>query len=255
MEGAEQEQFARRTPLVLIRPVSRPGILLADGNLGRRATLRAALALRYIVETAATPSDALVCAGRRFDLAVLDAATLGASMPAVIRQLRRKAPHVRLIVVAAYRDVRAQRHAARLSVDAIVGGRARTKTLFDRIDALAAGRAPARSVNAIVGRAIDLIAHDVTHLLDVAPLAAMSGASAKGLDESFRAGTGLGVRDYVTAVRDAVAEQLLRDTGLSVETLVDLLGFSSVDDLARAFRGPAGDLAAGTPTGSGPAPH
>ena len=248
MEGAESGQRARRKGFVVIRSLSRPRILLADGDLGRRATLRVALASRYETETAATVSDALArTSSRRFDLAVLDAATLGASMPLFVRDLRRKSSSVRLVVMAAARDIRSQRSAASLDVDAIVGRRARTKTLLDRIDALAADRAPARPVHPIVGRAIDLMARDVAHLLDVLPLAEATGASVACLDAFFRAGTGLGVRDYVTAVRVVIAEQLLRDTDLDVETLADLLGFRSVEELSRGFRGPGSHLAGGTP--------
>ena len=254
MDGDEGGPLARRRRFVVLRPLSRPRILLAHGDLGRRATLRVALTSRYETETAATPFDALArTSGQRFDLAVLDAATLEASMPSLVRELRRKAPDVRLLVMAAARDTRAQRDAASLEVDAIVGRRARTKTLLDRIDALAAAGAPARPVHTIVGRAIDLMARDVTHLLDVMPLADSTGASVSCLDAFFRAGTGLGVRDYVTAVRVVIAEQLLRDTDLGVETLADLLGFRSVEDLSRVFRGPAGHLAGGaTPGGPGP---
>jgi len=249
MEGAEVGQRARGKRVVVIRPLSRPRVLLADGDLGRRATLRVALAWRYEIETAATSFEALArTSGRGFDLAVLDAATLGASVPSLVRELRRNASHVRLLVMAGSRDTRVRRYAASLEVDAIVGRRARTRTLLDRIDALAPAGAPARPVHPMVGRAIDLMAHDVTHLLDVMPLAESTGASVGCLDAFFRAGTGLGVRDYVTAVRVLIAEQLLRDTDLGVETLADLLGFRSVEDLSRVFRGPAGHLAAGSDT-------
>ena len=40
--------------------------------------------------------------------------------------------------------------------------------------------------------------------------------------------------EYVTRVRVAVAEQLLRDTDLGVATLADLLGFADAAELARA---------------------
>jgi transcriptional regulator GlxA family with amidase domain len=79
------------------------------------------------------------------------------------------------------------------------------------------------------------MARDVTHLLDVAALADATGVPLAALAVRFRAATDLTVDEYVTCVRVAVAEQLLRDTNLEMETLAELLGFGDVQELARAF--------------------
>jgi AraC-like DNA-binding protein len=215
----------------------RPRLLLVEPDLGRRATLAVAVGTRYAVRTAATGTDALTCAASgTFDLAVLDAGTLGALLPAVVRALRARGRTPAIVVIAARRDFRAHHFAAMLRVDAVLGRRAPAYALLDRITRLVpAPDEPAPPVDRRVARAIDLMARDVIHLLDVNALATAAGVPRTVLADRFRVATDLTVDEYVTCVRVAVAEQLLRDTNLGMETLAELLGFGDVQELARAF--------------------
>ena len=214
----------------------RPRLLLVEGDLGRRATLAVAVGTRYAVETAATGPEALSrAAARRFDLAVLDASPLGASLPALVRVLRHRWPAIPIVVIAARRDFRAHNFAEMLHVDAVLGRRVPVYTVLDRIRALAPSGATPVPTDRDVGRAIDLMSRDVIHLLDVEALADATGMPLSKLADRFRAVTDLSMDEYVTSVRVAVAEQLLRDTSLEMETLAELLGFGDVNELARAF--------------------
>jgi AraC-like DNA-binding protein len=213
----------------------RPRLLLVEPDLGRRATVAVAIGTRYLVVTAATGEEALGFAtNQAFDLAVLDGGELGAALPSVVRALRARRP-MPIVVRAAHRDFRARNYASMLGVTAVLGRRAPAHALLDRITQLVppgCGRPP---LDRSVGRAIDLMSRDVIHLLDVAALARAAGVPLATLDERFRAATDLTVAEYVTCVRAAVAEQLLRDTNLAMETLAELLGFGDVHELARAF--------------------
>jgi transcriptional regulator GlxA family with amidase domain len=222
-------RLARRNP-------RRPRLLLVERDLGRRATLAVAVGTRYLVETAATAPDALAHAAMtRFDLAVLDAGALGAALPSLVRALRRGGRAITIVVVATRRDFRAHHFAAMLHVDAVLGRRAPAYTVLERISALAPAGEPRAIVDRRVGHAIDLMARDVIHLLDVDALAHATGLARPALADRFRLATDLTVDEYVTCVRVAVAEQLLRDTTLEMETLAELLGFGTVHELARAF--------------------
>ena len=222
-------RVARRHPV-------RPRLLLVESDLGRRATLAVALGTRYVVETAATGPAALTrAAANRFDLAVLDAAALGGTLPTVVRALRSRGRTTPIVVIAAPRDFRAHNFAAMLHVDAVLGRKAPAYALLDRISRLAPVGERRTATDRGVGRAIDLMSRDVIHLRDVAALADATGMPLAALADRFRAATDLTVDAYVNCVRVAVAEQLLRDTSLEIETLAELLGFGDANELARAF--------------------
>jgi AraC-like DNA-binding protein len=223
----------QRGHLRLIPPPSRPRVLLADGDLGRRVTLHVALSTRHASVTAATPSEAFERATRdRFDVAVLDAAMLNGALPRVVGLLRGAAPRVRLLVTMGRRDLRARRQAETLGVDAVLARPVAAQRLLDRVDALGAPGDATAPMERTVGRAIDLMARDVSHLLDLRALAAAVGLALPRLDTAFRANTGLSLHDYVHGVRLLVARRLLEDTDLDVETLVELLGFTDAGELS-----------------------
>ena len=224
-----------RVGLRAVAGTQRPRVLLVDADLGRRATLTVALGTRYRVESVAAAQAAQARAAvTPFDLAVLDAAVLEATLPRLVRLLRARSGAVRLVIVAGRRDLRGRHYAATLGIDARLGRPTPAAALLDRIDVLMGIAERGARFDRDVGRAIDLMARDATHLLDVNVLADAMGVPLPSLADRFRAETGLTVHEYVTRVRVAVAEQLLRDTDLGVATLADLLGFADAAELARA---------------------
>ena len=173
----------------------RPRILLVDGDLGRRATLAVALGARYAVHTVGGVDEA----HRRavltsFDGAVLDSATLGAALPPLVRLLRSRAAAVRLLIVAGRRDLRGRHYAATLGVDGRLGRRAPAHALLDRVGALLTVADPPAPFDRGVGRAIDLMASDVIHLLDVNALAELLGFA--DADDLARAARTVGERSH-----------------------------------------------------------
>lgn len=207
-------------------------LLLVEADLGRRATLSVALGTRYRVETAATADEALGSAvATPFDVAVLDASVPGRMLPRVVRILRGRSRAIAFVVAAGRRDLRGRHYAAMFGIEAVLGRPAPTHALLDRIAALAPVGAVCPPVDRGVARAIDLMARDVTHLLDVGALTDAIGVPLTRLSERFKVATGLGVYEYVARVRVAIAEQLLRNTDLGVQTLAELLGLSGIDEL------------------------
>jgi AraC-like DNA-binding protein len=231
-------EFPRRlAPQVASEP-RRSRILLVDGDLGRRATLGVALGAKYIVDAVPNALEAHARALiNTFDIAVLDSAVLEASLPRLVRFLRARSRDIRLVIVSGRRDLRGRHYAATLGFDAKVGRSAPAYALLDRIRAFSRGPEGETRFDRVVARAIDLMARDVTHLLHVSALAYATGVALPDLTERFRSETGLSVHEYVTRVRVAVAEQLLRDTDLDMGTLAELLGFADAADLARAAAG------------------
>ena len=227
----ERNEVDRREAACM-RGADRATLLLVEGDLGRRATLPVALRTGYVVATAATTDVALAEAvASAFDVAVLDGAVLGRAFPCLVRALRAGSPGVRLVVLASRRDLRAHHYATSLGCDAVLGRSAPASLVFDRVDMPVARGLRRPRFDRSVGLAIDLIARDVTHLLDVTALAAATGVSLRLLDERFRMTTGLTVREYVERVRVAVAAQFLKDTELGAGTLAELLGFADADEL------------------------
>jgi AraC-like DNA-binding protein len=208
-------------------------LLLVDGDLGRRATLAVALRTRYLVHAAGLTVEAQrLAAQATFDGAVLDSRVLQGALPALVRVIRKRSPGARIVLVVGSGDLRGAHYAATLDVATRLGRQAATATAVDRIHAVMED-AEVPPFDRGVGRAIDLIARDVTHLLDLRALAGATRLSLPVLVERFRAATDLPLEDYVTQVRVAVAQQLLRDTRLSMATLAELLGFADAEELAR----------------------
>jgi transcriptional regulator GlxA family with amidase domain len=212
-----------------------PRLLLVERDLGRRAALAVALGTRYLVEAVASATEAQIRASLApFDLAVLDAAVLEASLPRLVRALRRRSAGIRIVLIAGRRDLRGRHYAASLAMDATLGRPTSAYVLLERIHTLGGVAPRPARFDRGVGRAIDLMARDVTHLLDVHTLAHATGMTLAALAGRFRAETGLSVHEFATRVRVAAAEALLRDTDLGVATLAELLGFADAAELARA---------------------
>jgi AraC-like DNA-binding protein len=241
MEGCEAPVTATRAHLRVVQGTRPPRLLLVDRDLGRRTTLQVALATRYTVDAMPGLDEALArAASTIFDLAILDATVLGAALPTAVRALRSRCRHPRILVIAPRRDLRARHHAATLGVDAVLFRPAPAAQLLDHIDALVATGDRRPPFDRRVGRAVDLMARDVSHLLDVDALAQATGVPLPRLAERFAAAIGLDLNEYAMRIRLAVTEQLLRDTDLELSTLAELLGFADAADLARAFSARAG---------------
>lgn len=87
-----------------------------------------------------------------------------------------------------------------------------------------------------VAAAIRLMEDHIADPLSLAQLARLSGVSTRQLQRHFQADLGTSVAQYYTNIRLAKADELLRQTRLSITEIADLVGFSNQSNFARAFR-------------------
>lgn len=87
-----------------------------------------------------------------------------------------------------------------------------------------------------LGRALCLIEESCDRHLTALELAAVAGLSVSHLYAEFRRALGCTPLDYATDRRLDVAEQMLRETDLSVAAISERCGFAEQTSLTRAFR-------------------
>ncbi len=87
-----------------------------------------------------------------------------------------------------------------------------------------------------VHEAQDLVIRDPAHGWTVPELAVRVHTSPRHLDRLFQAYAGIAPLAYLRKIRAALARQLLADPGASVEQVAEMVGFSSAEQLRRAFR-------------------
>lgn len=87
-----------------------------------------------------------------------------------------------------------------------------------------------------VHSAQDLVVRDPAHPWTIPELARRAHTSPRHLDRLFQAYAGISPLAYLRKIRAASARELLREPGASVEQVAESVGFSSAEQLRRAFR-------------------
>jgi len=87
-----------------------------------------------------------------------------------------------------------------------------------------------------VHMAQDLVIREPAHPWSVPELARRVHASPRHLGRLFHANAGVAPLAYIRKIRAASARELLREPGASVERVAETVGFSSAEQLRRAFR-------------------
>ena len=82
----------------------------------------------------------------------------------------------------------------------------------------------------------DLVVRDPARSWTIPELARQVHTSPRHLGRLFQAYAGISPLSYLRKIRAASARELLRQPGASVERVAELVGFSSADQLRRAFR-------------------
>lgn len=96
-------------------------------------------------------------------------------------------------------------------------------------------------MNFRVARAIDLIESEYgVSRLNLDMLSRRLGVTKCHFCRVFRRSVGIGLPEYVRRVRTRKAEQLLRETNLSIKEVTAAVGFAYVTQLDRAFMGAHG---------------
>jgi transcriptional regulator GlxA family with amidase domain len=87
-----------------------------------------------------------------------------------------------------------------------------------------------------VHAAQDLVVRDPAHGWSIPQLARQVHTSTRHLARLFHAYAGIAPLAYIRKIRAATARELLREPGASVERVAATVGFSSAEQLRRAFR-------------------
>jgi len=82
----------------------------------------------------------------------------------------------------------------------------------------------------------DLVVRDPARGWTIPQLAHQVHTSPRHLDRLFQAYAGISPLAYLRKIRAATARELLREPGASVERVAEMVGFSSAEQLRRAFR-------------------
>jgi transcriptional regulator GlxA family with amidase domain len=87
-----------------------------------------------------------------------------------------------------------------------------------------------------VHAAQDLVVRDPAHGWSIPELARRAHTSPRHLARLFHAYAGIAPLEYIRKIRSASARELLSEPGASVERVAETVGFSSAEQLRRAFR-------------------
>jgi len=87
-----------------------------------------------------------------------------------------------------------------------------------------------------VSRTVDYLGHHFAEVLTVEGIAEIVEISSSHLAHLFRSEIGMSVRDYLTRVRVAIAQDLLAHTDEKLEAIAERLGFADTSHLAHVFQ-------------------
>jgi transcriptional regulator GlxA family with amidase domain len=87
-----------------------------------------------------------------------------------------------------------------------------------------------------VHEAQDLVVRDPAHAWTVQELARRARTSPRHLGRLFRQHAGISPQAYVRKIRTAAAKELLRQPDLNVNLVAELVGFSSAEQMRRAWK-------------------
>jgi DNA-binding response OmpR family regulator len=216
-------------------------LLLVGGDPGWRATLAVTMARAASVETAATLVDGLNRMLRfRPTCIVLSVKRSAAEARRFLGALNAQMPACPALVVSDDAYLGAESVWETLNIRGVLRPPVHSKDLVARIGALLrAGDRGDESwpqLGDVVSRTIDYLGHHFDQDLTVDGIAKIIDISASHLAHLFRSETGLSVRDYLTRVRVAVAQDLLAGTDEKLDAIAARVGFVDTSHLAHVFQ-------------------
>lgn len=243
----EPRASGRRAPARWNRPdraAPRPRaarLLLVGGDPGWRATLAVALARAASVETAGTLIDGLNRMLRfRPTGVVLSVTGSAAEARRFLGALNAQMPACPVLVVSDDAYLGAESAWETLNIRGVLRPPVDARDLVGRIGALlrsddGAG-GPWPQLGDAVSRTIDYLSHHFDRELTVNAIAEIIDISASHLAHLFRSETGRSVRDYLTRVRVAIAQDLLASTDEKLDAIAARVGFVDTSHLAHVFQ-------------------
>ena len=215
-------------------------LLLVGGEPGWRATLAVALDRVGSIATSSTLVEGLNCVFMlRPTCVVVNVGDSGAEAAGFLGALHAQVPASPVFIVSddAYLVTPAWET---LNIRGILRPSVDPGELVSRMGVViapgdeAGGRWP--RFGAAVSRAIVYLGTHFGEDLTVNGVAESIGISGSHLAHLFRSETGMSVRDYLTRVRVAIAEDFLAHTGEKLESIAAYVGFVDTSHLCRVFQ-------------------
>src|SRR5262249_23765401 len=241
------EQRGSRPPLpTVLRPLepgARPArshrILLAEGDVGWRATIAVALERVASVETAPTLGEALNHVLRfRPTCVVLNVRRSSTEAARFLGAVHTQLPACPVLVLSEDPHLQATLAWGALHIRGGLQPPVDPGELVRQIAAIVAPEAdswPWPQLGRAIGHAIDHLGVHFSDDLSIDGLAAVVGISGSHLAHLFRAETGTTVRDYVNKVRIEIARHLLAHTDENLTEVAAFVGFFDASHLSRVF--------------------
>jgi len=216
-------------------------LLVVGGPLGWRATLAVALERVASVETTATLVDGLNRVLRfRPTCVVLNVGSAADEAARFLGALNAQSPACPVLVVSDDAYLGDPPVWEALNIRGVLRPPVSSSDLVRQIGAVlpsgggASGAWP--QLGEAVGRTVDYLGHHFAEELTVEGIAEIIDISSSHLAHLFRSEIGMSVRDYLTRVRVAVAQDLLAHTDEKLETVAERLGFADTSHLAHVFQ-------------------
>jgi DNA-binding response OmpR family regulator len=216
-------------------------LLVVGGDPGWRATLAVTLARAASVETAATLIDGLNRMLRfRPTCVVLSVTRSTSEASRFLGALNAQMPACSVLVVSDDAYLGAESVWEALNIRGVLRPPVDSRDLVSRLGALhqpgdgVGGAWP--KLGDAVSRTIDYLSHHFERELTVDGIAEIIDISASHLAHLFRSETGLSVRDYLTRVRVAIAQDLLATTDEKLDVIAVRVGFVDTSHLAHVFQ-------------------
>jgi len=216
-------------------------LLLVGGDPGWRATLAVTLERAISVETTAALVDGLNRMLRfRPTCVVLNVGSSTDEAGRFLGVLNAQSPACPVLVLSDDAYLGAAPVWEALNIRCVLRPPVNSGDLVSRIGAaLAQGGSPGRpwpQLGESVSRTIDYLSTHFDADLTVDGIAEIIDISASHLAHLFRSETGMSVRDYLTRVRVAIAQDLLAHTDEKLESIAARLGFADTSHLAHVFQ-------------------
>jgi CheY-like chemotaxis protein/AraC-like DNA-binding protein len=216
-------------------------LLFVGGDPGWRATLAVVLSPATSVETSPTLVDGLNRMLRfRPTCVVLNVKRSTAEAGRFLGALNAQLPACPVLVVCDDVYLGAPPVWETLNIRGVLRPPVRFEELLSRIGAvLPPGDSlsgPWPRIGESVGRTIAHLSRHYDEDLTVDSIAEITDISASHLAHLFRSEIGMSVRDYLTRVRVAIAQDLLAHTDEKLESIAARLGFADTSHLAHVFQ-------------------
>jgi CheY-like chemotaxis protein/AraC-like DNA-binding protein len=219
-------------------PSPRPlRLLIVGGDVGWRATLGVTLKRAASVATAATLVDGLNAMLRfRPTCVVLNVVGSTDEPRRFLGALSAQLPACPVFVVSDDVYLGAADVWESLNIRCVLPPRVTSGELLSRLGAVLAPGGSWPQLGEIVSRTIDYLSQHFDDDLRVDAIAEITDVSPSHLAHLFRSETGMSVKDYLTRVRVAVAQDLLAGSAAKLESVAMRVGFVDTSHLAHVFQ-------------------